>query len=135
MPTQDEIEEKLNSIKEEDGALEGDVLPPIDIHTETILRENSKLRFEVEKLEAEKDRLSGIADAAGEKAKLIGPYSWWVYYFVCAYCLIVFGIVVVDGAVTSINIDDIALAILTGTTAASVLGLIGIILTGLFKKD
>jgi hypothetical protein len=100
-----------------------------------VLAENSRLRYENEKLEAEISRLEGRVDATEEKAKLIRPFSWWVFGFASVYCLIIFGLIALDGVVEGVTIDRTVLSIMAGTTAASMLGLVSVILTGLFKSD
>ena len=98
-----------------------------------ILSENSRLRFENETLEAENQRLSGKVDIAEEKAKLIRPFSWWVLGFAAIYCIVIFGIIILDGWNDWFNLQGSVLPIMAGSTAAAVLGLVSVILTGLFK--
>jgi len=100
-----------------------------------VLSENSRLRYENEKLEAEIQRLSGKVDIAEEKAKLIRPFSWWVLGFAAVYCAVIFGIIVLDGWNDWFNLEGAVLPIMAGSTAAAVLGLVSVILTGLFKSD
>lgn len=99
------------------------------------LAENSRLRYELEKKDGEVQRLSGRVDIAEEKAKLIRPFSWWVYKFAVAYCAAIFGLIGVDAFHEGAQIDPTVLSIMAGSTAVSVVGLVSVILTGLYRNE
>jgi hypothetical protein len=82
---------------------------------------------------AELDSLKDQRTVEQVRAGLIGPYTSKVFWFVVWYCIVVGIIVVVDG-VTDINFDlkESTIGIIAGSTAVSVIGLIGMVISGLF---
>jgi hypothetical protein len=67
------------------------------------------------------------------RAALMAPYANKVFMFVVAYCLVVGLIVVGDGFGDGVfHLSDTVLGIIAGSTAVSVIGLIGIVVSGLF---
>lgn|GEM_PF-2988834 len=96
--------------------------------------ENSDLKLENEQLRAGR-KTSDILD------DLIKPYAKRTFVFMCAYCSVV-GITLIlhgfDGV--KFSLPETVLTFLVGSTATTVIGLVGMVLTGIFlgarpKKD
>lgn len=69
---------------------------------------------------------------------MMEPYANRVYWFVVWYCIVV-GLIIfanglgyVGGAHEPFKLSDMVVGIIAGSTAASVIGLIGIVVSGLF---
>lgn len=62
--------------------------------------------------------------------KLIIPYAKYTFRFMCIYCLSVGGLLLLS--VFGRPLPEHVLEVLVGSTAASVLGLVGMVLTGIF---
>lgn len=91
------------------------------------------LQVENAELRTQLDRTSGKLDVASVKAKMMEPWANKVFIFVCVYCLALGALVVMSGfKVCGFSLSDTVLAVLAGSTAASVIGLIGIVASGLF---
>lgn len=125
----------LSKIDNAPLSLRGGGVVVSEVELGEILSENSRLRYDNEVLEAEIAKLSGKIDIAEEKAKLIRPFSWWVLGFCSIYCLVIFAIIVVDASLTTFHVEGSVLPIMAGSTAAAVLGLVSVILTGLYRSD
>ena len=95
------------------------------------------LAFKLEAAEAEIEELSGQQTVDQVRAKLIGPYANKVYNFVAVYCLVVAVLLVLSGFQkrTNFELSDTILAIIAGSTAVAVIGLIGMVVTGLFGSS
>jgi hypothetical protein len=90
--------------------------------------------------EAELERLKGQKAVEQVRAGLLAPYSSKVYWFVVGYCLSVGAILLLSGWGKSngFALSDTVLSIIAGSTAVSVIGLIGMVISGLFgigKKE
>jgi hypothetical protein len=86
-------------------------------------------------LKAENDRFKGELDFDKVKAKLITPYANKVFYFLCTYCLGVFIILMKSGSSTgSFTLPKEVLMVLSGSTAVAAIGLVGIVVQGLFSN-
>lgn len=84
--------------------------------------------------EAEIARFQGQQTVEQVKAGLLAPYSKRVFWFVVGYCAVV-GIMLLLagwGVATSFKLSDAILGIIAGSTAVSVIGLIGMVISGLF---
>ena len=91
-----------------------------------VTAENDQLHDEVRKLKRQANT-SAILD------QLIEPYARKTYWFMVGYCSFVGGMIYLSGLHGSdIHIDDEVLKILVGSTAVTVIGLVGMILTGVF---
>lgn len=86
--------------------------------------------------EAEIDRLKGLNTVEAVKARILEPYVKSVFRFVLWYCVVV-GIFLVFAAfkLWGFGLSDTILAIIAGSTAVSVIGLIGLVISGLFGKN
>ena len=82
---------------------------------------------------AERKRLEAeLLSADQVKAKMMEQYANKVFNFVCAYCVGVAIILVTNRNSVGTPLSDTVLAIIAGSTAVSVIGLIGIVVGGLF---
>jgi hypothetical protein len=65
--------------------------------------------------------------------QLIKPYASSAFKFMCAYCLFVAVILVCQGFnIGGFTLQDGVLQLLVGSTAVTVIGLVGMVLTGVF---
>lgn len=86
-------------------------------------------------LKAENDRLKGEQDFNRVKASLIAPYSNKVFSFLCIYCLGVFLLILGSGQkFIEFNLAKEVLVVLSGSTAVAAIGLVGIVVKGLFAR-
>jgi hypothetical protein len=91
------------------------------------------LAARLEEAEAENERLRGKQTVDEVKAGMMKPYADRVYWFVVGYCAVVAVILVFSGfRVGGFGLSDTTLGIIAGSTAVSVIGLIGIVVSGLF---
>lgn len=88
--------------------------------------ENGRLRIEIESLK-KKINTTIILD------KLIEPYASRTYWFMVAYCAFA-GLVLVLTAIEDVafKLQEDVLKLLVGSTAVTVIGLVGMVLTGIF---
>lgn len=94
----------------------------------------SELQSQNEALRAEVDALRGKNDAETQKAHLIKPYARRVFAFLCIYCVVVCLIIVFQGFnIGGFFLETPVLSILAGSTAVSAIGLVGIVVRGLFN--
>ncbi|MBD8892103.1 hypothetical protein [Roseibium litorale] len=91
-----------------------------------VSEENSELKIEIETLK-KTIRTTEILDG------LIEPFAKNTFRFMCAYCGFV-GVVIAMNAFGCFknSISDSVFQILVGSTAATVIGLVGMVLTGIF---
>jgi hypothetical protein len=84
--------------------------------------------------EAEIERLKGQQTVEQVKAGLLAPYSARVFWFVVSYCVVVGAMLALAGwsEMTGFKLSDAILGIIAGSTAVSVIGLIGMVISGLF---
>lgn len=88
----------------------------------------------------EKDAIQAELDAARQKAKtieildsLIKPYAERTFYFMCVYCGVVALMLLMHGCEFSkFKLPESVLQFLVGSTATTVIGLVGMVLTGIF---
>jgi len=64
---------------------------------------------------------------------LMEPYSKNVFRFVVCYCVGVFILLMLQGACENFELPDVVLGVIAGSTAVAALGLVGIVLKGLFR--
>jgi hypothetical protein len=95
------------------------------------------LALQLDEANAEIERLRGQKTVAQVKAAMLEPYSKGVFWFVVGYCVVVAILLVLAGwgAVTGFHLSDAILGIIAGSTAVSVIGLIGMVITGLFASE
>jgi hypothetical protein len=93
------------------------------------------LQVEIARLSAENERLTAEENIETVKARLIRPYANRVFCFLVGYSVFVAVVVVFHGfKIWSFQLPDGVLSVLAGTTLAAVVGLAGIILSGIFKS-
>lgn len=94
-------------------------------HFSRIAKEHMELTEETTKL---RKRLA----TGKELDKLIQPFSKKIFEFLCWYCISVGTLLVLQGSGKLPSLSDGVMQILVGSTAATVLGLVGMVLTGIF---
>jgi hypothetical protein len=88
--------------------------------------ENAELRMQL-------DQVEGQLTVEQVKAKMMEPWANKVFTFVCWYCVVLGALVLLSGFnVCGFSLSDTVLSVLAGSTAASVVGLVGIVASGLF---
>lgn len=86
--------------------------------------------------EAEVARLKAAQSVESVKAQLLEPYVKGVYRFVVGYCATVGGLLLLAGfSLGGFTLPETILGIIAGSTAVSVIGLIGLVVSGLFGKS
>ena len=86
--------------------------------------------------EAEIARLEGFQTVESVKAELLGPYVKGVFRFVVSYCGVVGALLILAGfSLGGFALPETILGIIAGSTAVSVIGLIGLVISGLFGKS
>jgi hypothetical protein len=100
-------------------------------------RVNAQLAETLAATEAERDRLKGRQTVDQVRASLIRPYANKVFWFVAIYCGMVGVMLVLAGwrTHTGFQLSDAILGIIAGSTAVSVIGLIGMVISGLFGSS
>jgi hypothetical protein len=100
---------------------------------EILRRDFSRVSQEKAELELELDRLKRANRASEILDNLIEPFANKTFYFMCTYCAFV-GLIVILNAFGcfSRQISDSVAQILVGSTAVTVIGLVGMVLTGIF---
>lgn len=101
-----------------------------------LLNRVNELADENEELRETNKHLKVRKEAAEELNKLIGPYAAKAFYFMCGYSGIVGSLLFLSGAefwgLEQFNLADGVLEYLVGSTAVTVIGLVGMVLTGVF---
>jgi len=83
--------------------------------------------------ESENTRLKAKKTIDDVKAQMMEPYANKVFSFVVFYCIVVALMLVASATAPRwFHLSDTILSIVAGSTAASVIGLIGIVVSGLF---
>lgn len=114
-----------------DDAPNGDNLDP-NSELEGLYIQLGERDAKIASLTAELARLAGSSDIESVKAKLLEPYVNKVFGFVAIYCGFVGVILFLAGMQIGFTLPETILAIISGSTAVSVIGLIGLVVTGLF---
>lgn len=101
-----------------------------------LLNRVSELADENDGLRDANKQLKSRNEAADELNKLIGPYAAKAFYFMCGYSAVVGALVFFSGAnfwgLGQFKLEDGVLEYLVGSTAVTVIGLVGMVLTGVF---
>jgi hypothetical protein len=109
-------------------------LPDDGAGDELYLEMIGQLSSELEKANAELERVTAKRTVDDVRAQMLEEYSNKVFYFVAAYCFSVGAMLVMAGFTekTGFKLSDTILSIIAGSTAVSVIGLIGMVVSGLF---
>ncbi|MFB9374527.1 hypothetical protein ACFFUB_11220 [Algimonas porphyrae] len=95
----------------------------------------AQLQTDLSNAQGENKRLRDENLLVEARARLMEPYAKNVFAFVCVYCIGVFVLLLLQGACESFDLSDTVLGIIAGSTAVATLGLVGIVLKGLFGPD
>ncbi len=86
-----------------------------------------------ERLQQDFDALKRNKSTIAELDKLIGPSAKNAFRYMSAYSLGSFALLLLDGSrYGGFDLDESVLDLLVGSTAVTVLGLVGMVLTGIF---
>ncbi len=113
-----------------------EVTPPAKIIIDQALKERQDLADDNTQLQDELMELKSKLATKQELDALIKPYAGKAYWFMCAYCgtvaiiLLLAGFKDVNGI--PFTLSDSVLEFLVGSTATTVIGLVGMVLTGIF---
>lgn len=120
--------------------VEGAPIEPFDVRPDgddRYLDVIGELAAELEARDAELNRLKGKKTVEEVRAQMLERYSDNVFWFVVIYCGVV-GVMLLlagFGAWTGFALSDAILGIIAGSTAVSVIGLIGMVVSGLFGSS
>ena len=93
----------------------------------------AQLSAENEQLRADNERLKGQQTYDDVRARMMEPYASKVFRFLIGYCVFVGLIILLAGfRIAGFAISDTVLGIIAGSTAASAIGLVGFVVSGLF---
>ncbi|KZK77398.1 hypothetical protein PsW64_04576 [Pseudovibrio sp. W64] len=142
MPPNDTFEDTLEkplTVDDIDAAVSKlpiEVDPPAKIGFEQLLKDRQALSDDNTLLQNELMELKSRLATKQELDALIKPYAGKAYWFMCVYCGTVALILVLAGFKNvygnSFNLADSVLEFLVGSTATTVIGLVGMVLTGIF---
>jgi succinate dehydrogenase/fumarate reductase cytochrome b subunit len=91
------------------------------------------LQEEIAELRTQLERTTAQETVEQVRARLIEPYVKAVFCFVTAYCGFVGIVLLIAGwKAGGFDLSDAILGVIAGSTAVSVIGLIGLVITGLF---
>lgn len=124
-----------------DPSIIGNAPPPAEnivflpVQVQELEQHFFNLQTALENAQAELAQAKGKNTVDDVRADLMVPYANKVFYFVAGYCVVVGAMIIASGAqrVTGFQLSDTVLGIIAGSTAVSVIGLIGIVLGGLFR--
>lgn len=92
-----------------------------------------ELSAENERLRANVERLEGQETYDDVRKRMMEPYAGKVFNFLIGYCAFVGMIILLSGfKIGGFKISDTVLGIIAGSTAASAIGLVGFVVSGLF---
>lgn len=100
---------------------------------ESAYNEIGYLTDELAQTRAELEKVNGGLTIEQVKAGLIKPYANKVFWFVAVYCAAVGCFSIADGnSQNNFDLAETTIGIIAGSTAVSVIGLIGMVISGLF---
>ncbi|WP_235046603.1 hypothetical protein, partial [Caulobacter vibrioides] len=86
-----------------------------------------------EKLRADNEQRKGQQTYDSVRAEMMRPYADKVFGFLVGYCSFVGAVILMAGfKYRGFTISDTVLGIIAGSTAASAIGLVGFVVSGLF---
>lgn len=95
----------------------------------------SKLSNDNFELKAENHRLNQRLETKTAIESLMEPYANKVFWFLCGYCFFAFVLLCLSGSKwLGFGLSDVVLSIVTGSTAVSAIGLVGLVIRGIFKS-
>jgi len=110
----------------------GNVTLTRDDH-DRVLAKLEQLEFRNQEQSLEIERLRGGAEAA--RAQLIRPYAWAVLWFLSVYGAVVAIILFLQGfRFLGFHFNDTVMGVVVGSTAVSAIGLVRIVVRGLFPS-
>lgn len=93
------------------------------------------LSSENEELKAKLAKATAERDYEAVRAQLMEPYANKVYSFLVVYCSVVGLMIVAQGfRILGFTLPDNVLSVIAGSTAAAAIGLVGFVVSGLFKQ-
>ena len=106
-----------------------------EIESDFYMRYASELAAENDALQAELQQLKAKKTYDDVRIELMKPYANRVFGFLICYCLFVGVTLMLQGfRIGSFNLSDTVMAVIAGSTAASAIGLVGFVVSGLFKS-
>lgn len=109
---------------------------PLDLNadqSQRYLELVGELSAENERLRADIENLKGQQTYDDVRTRMMEPYAGKVFRFLICYCAFVGMIILLSGFKTGgFAISDTVLGIIAGSTAASAIGLVGFVVSGLF---
>jgi hypothetical protein len=107
---------------------------PVDVAgNEALSAEIGRLSDELDKALAENAKLNDSIDVV--RARILEKYVNKVFVFVASYCGTVAVFLFLCGLRAGFELPESILAIISGSTAVSVIGLIGLVVSGLFGRN
>ena len=98
-----------------------------------LLQAFARVTSEKATIEDENFRLKRALTSKEKLDELITPYANRTFIFMCIYCAVVALLLIASGIKSSgFQLEDGVLKVLTGSTGVTVLGLVGMVLTGIF---
>ena len=92
-----------------------------------------ELSAENERLRADVESLKGQQTYDDVRTRMMEPYAGKVFRFLIGYCAFIGAIILLSGfKIGGFEISDTVLGIIAGSTAASAIGLVGFVVSGLF---
>lgn len=116
---------------------EGSALPPDGSGEAELMAMLVRTSTELEAANFELVRLRTKKTVDDVRAQMLEGYSNRVFWFVVIYCLAVGALLLLSGfkRYSGFELADTILGITAGSTAVSVIGLIGMVITGLFGSS
>ncbi len=103
------------------------------VTTEDYAIKLARVTAEKDELYFENQKLKMNAETAKTLNELIKPYASRAFWFMCCYSAGVFGLLLLTGfGKCGFTLPDSTLDYLVGSTAVTVIGLVGMVLTGIF---
>jgi len=97
--------------------------------------ELERMREDYAILLAELDSEKGRNDSQVIRAQMMKPFADKTFRFVCCYCLITALLIVASGAIPTFEIPVPVQSIIAGSTAVAAIGLVSIVVSGLFRSS
>ena len=105
-------------------------------NSDFFMRYASELAAENDALKAENERLQGKKTYDDVRIELMKPYANRVFGFLVFYCIFVAITLLLQGfRILGFELSDTVMAVIAGSTAASAIGLVGFVVSGLFKAQ